>query len=860
MMEMLSAAVREGATVVTANKRLARDLRRQFDLEQQGGGRRAWAAPKILPWAAWTEWVWMEAVLSGAAPRATRLSIEQSEALWRNIIESSDGHRLILQTRQAAASAMSAWKLIQQNLIPWKKFLFHGHDDWNAFTGWAVAFEKRLAANEWIDETQVIDQLTPAVGSGKVPLPKRLLLGGFDELTPQQSRFLEALRSAGCPCDFLIPPGTGKQISRVELLDCATEFRAAAQWAKARLLKNGGARIGVVIPLLNSRRSLAERIFTEVFHPDWILGLTRGRAQFHISAGRPLDSWPVVYAAFQALGLTRPVISMHEAGAVVRSPYLAGNSVEMCARAKADAKLRRHRPNEVRTSEIDFWGVGRIPLPSEQRPSEWTRTFRSILEISGWPGDVPADSIEFQGIRAWDNLLQKFESLDPMLPLLDVEAAITRLRELAAASDFQPEDPGAPVQITGALEAAGAGFDHLWIANLDDESWPQAAHPHPFLPPSLQTEYSLPHCSPEREYEFAARTTQRLLQSAPDIVLSHSRTDGERTLRPSTLIRHVPPAGIVLEDDDYSRLLRTRGTLESVSDHYATPLPEGAAKGGARILKDQAQCPFRAFASFRLMARPLEAGSLGVDPAEHGIALHRALELFWAQVPSQQALAGMNGGELRELVRKCAMEAVQGLKRVPAGTLDRRFRQLEVDRVEWVLAEWLKVERERAPFEVVHREKQKEIHVGGMDLMTRIDRADRLASGELVILDYKSTAPSTKAWEGDRPDEPQLPLYSTAMTGEALGGVAFAQLTPGDLKFKGVSDRAVLPDVRPLKNGESLAGRIADWSRVLGVLAREFRDGYAAVTPKKEACAFCGLDALCRIHEHRVATEGTPDV
>ena len=60
--------------------------------------------------------------------------------------------------------------------------------------------------------------------------------------------------------------------------------------------------------------------------------------------------------------------------------------------------------------------------------------------------------------------------------------ALSRLGELAAASPFQVENEGAPIQIMGLLEATGLRFDHLWIMGLHDEALPAAANPNPFLP------------------------------------------------------------------------------------------------------------------------------------------------------------------------------------------------------------------------------------------------------------------------------------------------------------------------------------------------------------------------------------------
>jgi len=47
-----------GVTVVTATRRLTRDLRRQFDARQVAAGRRAWPSADILPWHAFVARAW----------------------------------------------------------------------------------------------------------------------------------------------------------------------------------------------------------------------------------------------------------------------------------------------------------------------------------------------------------------------------------------------------------------------------------------------------------------------------------------------------------------------------------------------------------------------------------------------------------------------------------------------------------------------------------------------------------------------------------------------------------------------------------------------------------------------------------
>jgi len=125
---------------------------------------------------------------------------------------------------------------------------------------------------------------------------------------------------------------------------------------------------------------------------------------------------------------------------------------------------------------------------------------------------------------------------------------------------------------------------------------------------------------------------------------------------------------------------------------------------------------------------------------------------------------------------------------------------------------------------------------------------DRLADGSHALIDYKTGAQLTpQMWIGERPDEPQLPLYA-ASAAEDIGAVAFARLRTGSMRFMGFSRaKDAIPQVKPCQ-WDSLQ---AQWRTALEGLARQFSAGDARVDPKKgfATCRSCDLQPLCRVHE-----------
>ena len=125
---------------------------------------------------------------------------------------------------------------------------------------------------------------------------------------------------------------------------------------------------------------------------------------------------------------------------------------------------------------------------------------------------------------------------------------------------------------------------------------------------------------------------------------------------------------------------------------------------------------------------------------------------------------------------------------------------------------------------------------------------DRLAAGGHALIDYKTGRATPNDWLGERPDEPQLPLYAVTAS-EDVSAVAFAKLKHGEMRFSGFSyEKKVMPQVKQAQSWQSL---VEGWKKELEALARGFAAGDARVDPKRalKTCRNCDLQPLCRVYE-----------
>lgn len=860
----------DGATFVTATRRLARALRQAHAARQRDAGLRCWETPAILPWDAWLDELTRECLPAARLPTPA-----QEQWLWERALADSGDDDGLLQVRATAAKAREAWNLLHVWRLPLDALREQATKETETWLRWAGHYRRLCAQHRWIDAARLPDEAARALTEGQVA-GRALLLCGFDELTPQRQAFLQRWRELG---------GTARQLeaqaahpaqfkARRAYPDAHAEIRAAAHWAREMLETNPEARVGLIVPAVGALRAELWRVFSEVFHPSSLLPPfpePPARA-FNLSLGEPLAANPLIRAALDILALLRGAAEFRVWSAVLRSPYLGEADSERDARARLETKLRARRAPELSLEEV-VWSARKFAatlaliqrlealreltaaLPARQTPHEWLATFENALRALGWPGERAMDSRDYQAAQVWRSLSFDFAALSPIRPHLGLDEALEKLEELAGDALFQPESPDAPVQILGPLEAGGLEFDHLWLLGLHEEIWPPAPEPNPFLPLALQRQHGLPRASAQRELDYARLLTERLLASAPEVVVSHPLRDGERELAPSPLIAALSLSGAETTPPEPFRL--PPAPLSFVEDAQGPPLH--AARGGAGLLKSQAACPFQAFARYRLQAGDLETPAEGLDAGQRGNLVHRVLELLWRELASLEGLLARSPDDLAAMAARAARRALEDAGRdYPFLRRQARLLELESGRLARLALDWLEVERQRAtPFEIAALEQQLDIELAGLNIACRADRIDRLPDGSLCILDYKTGKAGPAQWDDERPEEPQLPLYALAVqnAGELPAALLFARLRRGELKFLGAAGAEnIAPGVKAAEDWE---GQLSMWRERLNALAAEAAAGHAAVSPWNGAqtCRYCHLAVLCRIHEQDLSAD-----
>lgn len=893
--------------VLCATARLATGLRRAHGELQAARGATTWQALQSSTPAMWLDHLTSSALLSGEIPPASVpgsfLSRAQERSLWEQAIARDTGAAAELFDRDGmalaameAASLQRAWRIeVPEPLHT---------EEYRAFLRWRDAVAEACRADGWRTADEVIAWRIECIARGIGGLPARIGIAGFVAPDPLVSRLLMVLEARGVGLFRLdYGRGAGNSAAGVELSDAEAECVAAASWARDWLARDASAgkgdvpstRVRIAVADLPARRRLLESELENALHPDAVgAGWAALERDHAFAAGSPLAAEPLVDVALRLLQLQvhSQRVAQAEFGALLCGPGWSADVDEADARARTEAALRELLPPETSLERLvraalrqaDALQAPRLAAhlgalldalrsaPRRQLPSAWGKAFAALLDVLGWPGQRTLLATESAACAELREALGGLLALDGILGRVDGGEALRQLQRQCRDQAFNAaRQTPARVEICNLGDALAGPVDGLWVMGLNEGAWPPAPRPNPLLPADLQRRAGIPAARAD-SLAVEAQSLQALwCESAGEVVFSWAQREGERPLRASPLLAEIPrrewpsaPAAVELRADDSTLERMDDGFMERVDDARAPPV--GATeriRGGTALLAAQAVCPAWAFYQYRLGAAVLPAPTFGLDARARGSLLHAALEEFWrgrCLADLTQMDEATRGVEIRRVVAHALAE----FDRQAVEPLPPRLCQLEGERLQALLAVWLEVEAQRAPFRVVACEESHKLDIEGLPVRVVIDRIDELEDGRLVVIDYKSGRNvSADSWAEPRIGEPQLPIYAAlAFPDRAVAAVALARVTRDAPSFLGVAESdGLLPDVKVL---DALRKRYAEdefpdwqalrhlWAERITELAREVRDGVAAVVFDDEKnIQYCDVRPLLRVAERR---------
>ncbi|RDX36305.1 hypothetical protein DZA50_04345 [Kangiella sp. HD9-110m-PIT-SAG07] len=867
----------EKSLVITASRRQSRFLRDEYAAQQLADGKDVWPSLKVMPWSAFINYCW-ELTQDAGLSLPVRLSTTQSQHLWQQMVAKSDIVEPLLNRKQTQHLSFDAWRVCQQWQIK-SLDVMTGDQDQEAFQQWFSEFQQDLKARGWIDMHQQANYLANHHEAFIEQLPSNIITYGFQQPTPQQTTLIELLKGSKNVINWVFQEkATKDHVQLYSLAEPNQELLAAVRWAKDKLSSNLEQRIAIVVPELEQKQSYIERlIYREFYVGSLIQGKELSQPLHDFSIAQSLFAQPLVAVAMDWLTLTCQSLSKKQLQHLLLSPYLyreqelhwQATQFELVIRKSTKAyysigdllKLSRH--HNVTLPWLDFIDTWQqADARSEHAKSHkghgvknhfkaHIKTVLDLLAQLHWTGYHSLNSREYQIQQTFIEAIKSAQGLQKILPdSLNYARALNLLKEHLEQQTFHQQQPKAPLQVMGMLEAIGVTFDAVWLVGATDQVLPQKATPNPFISKALHQKHELPGSSHHREVEYARSLIHSLFEN-PELVISFAEYDGEQEQMLSPLLKLLLPESHISKrplDSDLPQVLTQWPSLEGLeyyNDDQGLAVEEHfGVKGGTGLLRMQAASPFDAYLKYRLELESFEEDGLGVSFMERGNLFHKAMQLIWSRLETQKALLALSKDQLSDLINKTTQFVLSEASRHIYLLQNQAFLDIEVQRLQALIHESLTLDKSREPFTVIGTEVPREVELAGLTFRIVIDRIDQLSDGRLLIIDYKTGQPKLVSLFQDPVAEPQLLLYaiseqarSAKQEKQDVAGVLFMQAHLKACKYIGITDESDMLDgvkalheikYNPYPDDFSVAIKL--WRSMLDKIASDFKQGNAGLT------------------------------
>jgi ATP-dependent helicase/nuclease subunit B len=465
----------------------------------------------------------------------------------------------------------------------------------------------------------------------------------------------------------------------------------------------------------------------------------------------------------------------------------------------------------------------RATLARARPLAEWLASTRALLDAGGqWPA-LHGDVVGIEVIAALYLDAEEGEIRGARCTLAEFTAWVRDVLE--AASVRLPSDADSPqVVILPLHQLLGRAFGAVVVPGCDDQRLPASPEPPGDWNPAQRLALALPS---REALEAAQRAAWAIALRAPhcDLLWRQFDSSGE-PVRPSALVQ------MLHLDHSAADAADPRTPVQVAARPTPRPQPHGDALVPVTLsstaYEDLRRCPYRFFALRQLGLRSSDELDAEVDKRDFGNWLHAVLGNFHealkeapsAALPARLSL--MAAAE-REATREFGLSEAEFLPFAAAWPAVRDG-----------YLEWLAGHEAGEGAVFVEAEPWKELPLGSVKLVGRLDRVDATSDGRAFVIDYKTeSVDKTKDRVKDPTEDTQLAFYAALFPDDSLRAA-----------YVNVGEKA--SGTRTVEQTDVIAARDALVDGVMDDLARIGRGAALPALGEGTVCEYCAARGLCR--------------
>lgn len=866
----LTEAAEGDALILTATSRLARRVLHAYRLSKIHGSAKGWKTPSVSSFNRWVKntfdqfWepvrplsklaalrLWQEAVRKVPLPEG----LNEGPFLYLELQRAFD---TLTRHRQEVTGSPAGYPLA----------------DWRREV--SRHFIDLLEDSQYISWGEVLERLGKTAEKGRIGLPERIILTGFDLLSPIEETLVKILSERSNVSHWRAEKTLDKD-SKVRVY-ATPEQECRAVCAEILSAWNDGQKELGLIFLDQNHFALIRQCFEELTDRE---ERPPGALRYNLTLGTPLSEHPLFQTAMIPLRLQGEPAPNRLLSSLLTSPYVRKEREDWDGGVRAalwmsgEPKTLRDHLSDLEHVSFPIKPMHSLATYKRQPLKAWLESLESVWKILSFPvcrceTDTLAEEHLFDIV---EELKKEAGHVD--MDMNGVLAWVASASQGVAVVEKTPETAG--IQILNLIEARGLSFERLWVVGTHGRALPELTRNLPFLDPDEIR--NVEGGTAEAQWEAGKRNLSYLLAAAPHVTFTRASSEGEDTaylpcpLIPDESSSEESQLTVDLWKAPPREWLRARWLregLRGIENSAAIEERETNDRVGASLhqclevtqFEDLLSCPFKYFAARLLKLEALGEMRAGMDSAERGTLIHRILHRFTRGL----AAAAPDWPEQAEKALAFLEETVDDVLGERGDDLFReveRLRLLGDDHSPGLLKEWLREEQKRAGegwrFEASEAPFEG-LPVGntGITLKGRVDRIDSNEAEGKILWDYKTgNLPPSKEVLKEMV-RPQLPAYLLSLRKGLLPGLGPCKdkVRAGYIFLKNAPDVTIDPlkDYRKDVDWDDFLPRWEEEvaKRIEGPLQGLFRaDPKPPPEKRGGACECCAYSNLCGIDSQK---------